>query len=124
MASGTQWEREEVSPKEASVEMRLELGVDGWRDLEPVQEGEFNPTNSGESLKLWGLPGGASGKEPACQCRRHKRCRFDPWVGKIPWRRGNPLQYSCLENPMDRGARWATVPIEGGCTESDTTEVT
>ena len=32
-------------------------------------------------------PGGASGKEPACQCRRHKRCRFDPWVGKIPWRR-------------------------------------
>ena len=34
-----------------------------------------------------GFPGGASGKEPACQCRRHKRCRFDPWVGKIPWRR-------------------------------------
>ena len=30
---------------------------------------------------------GASGKEPACQCRRCKRCRFDPWVGKIPWRR-------------------------------------
>ena len=27
------------------------------------------------------------GKESACQCRRHKRCRFDPWVGKIPWRR-------------------------------------
>ena len=30
--------------------------------------------------------------------------------GKIPWRRhGNPLQYSCLENPMDRGAWWVTV---------------
>ena len=28
-----------------------------------------------------------SGKEPACQCRRHKRHGFDPWVGKIPWRR-------------------------------------
>ena len=27
------------------------------------------------------------GKEPACQCRRHKRCGFDLWVGKIPWRR-------------------------------------
>jgi len=41
---------------------------------------------------------------------RCKRCGFDPWVGKIPWRRhGNPLQYSCLENPMDRGAWWATV---------------
>ena len=34
-----------------------------------------------------GLLGGASGKEPACQYRRHKRQRFDPWVGKIPWRR-------------------------------------
>ena len=28
-----------------------------------------------------------SGKELACQCRRHKRCRFDPWVRKIPWRK-------------------------------------
>ena len=36
------------------------------------------------------VPGGTSGKEPACQCRRHKRHGFDPWVGKIPG--GNPLQ--------------------------------
>ena len=28
-----------------------------------------------------------SGKEPSCQCRRCKRCGFDPWVGKIPRRR-------------------------------------
>ena len=35
---------------------------------------------------------------------------FNPWVSKNPWRRrGDPLQYSCLENPMDRGAWWATV---------------
>ena len=34
-----------------------------------------------------GSPGGSSGKEPTCQCRRRKRCRFDPWVGKIPWKR-------------------------------------
>ena len=27
------------------------------------------------------------GKESACQCRRCKRCEFNPWVGKIPWRR-------------------------------------
>ena len=33
------------------------------------------------------------------------RDRFDSWVGKIPWRNhGNPLQFSCLENPTDRGA--------------------
>ena len=31
--------------------------------------------------------GVASGKEPICQCRRHKRPGFKPWVGKIPWRR-------------------------------------
>ena len=44
-----------------------------------------------QSKKGWiyvyvGLPGGASGKEPTSQCRRHKRFQFDPWVGKIPWR--------------------------------------
>ena len=33
------------------------------------------------------FPGGASGKEPTCRCRRRKRCGFDPWVGKILWRR-------------------------------------
>ena len=138
--------------------------------------------------KTLGFPGGISGKEPACRFRRHKRHRFDPWVGKIPWRRpwqptpvslpgkshgqrrlvatvwgvtksptqlkrlsthvykedprfhfplfpqisgqiqnallvfylrflrdslgegnGNPLQYSCLANPMDGGAWWAAV---------------
>ena len=32
------------------------------------------------------FPGGASGKESTCQCRRHKRCNFDPWVGKSLWR--------------------------------------
>jgi len=32
-------------------------------------------------------PGGASGKEPSCQHRRRKRCRLDPWIGKISWRR-------------------------------------
>ena len=36
---------------------------------------------------LWGFLGGATGKEPTGQCRRHKRHRFDPWVGKILCRR-------------------------------------
>ena len=59
---------------------------------------------------LWGFPGGASGKELACQCRAHERHGFDPGARKIPWRREcNPFQYSCLENPMDRGAWWARV---------------
>ena len=37
--------------------------------------------------KRAGFPGGTSGKEPTYQCRRLKRRWFDPWVGKIPWRR-------------------------------------
>ena len=61
-------------------------------------------------MNLGGLPSGASGKEPACQYRRLRTCRFDPCVGKIPWRRAcNPFHYSCLENPTGRGAWWATV---------------
>ena len=57
-----------------------------------------------------GFSGGTSGKETICQCRRCKRLGFDPWVEKIPGGgNGNPLQYSCLGNPMDRGAWWATV---------------
>ena len=59
-----------------------------------------------------GFPGDANDKKkkkkhPACQCRT---CGFNPWVKKIPrGGHGNPLQYSCLENPMDSGAWWAQV---------------
>ena len=57
---------------------------------------------------IQGLPGDSDGKEPACQCRR-------PGFHSLAWEdspgegHGNPLQYPCLENPMDRGAWWATV---------------
>ena len=38
------------------------------------------------------------------------RPRFDPWVRKIPWsREWQPLQYFCLENPLDKGAWLAIV---------------
>ena len=52
---------------------------------------------------------GGSVEGSACQCRRHG---FNSWVGKIPWRRnGIPLQYFSQENPMDRGAWWATARL-------------
>ena len=35
----------------------------------------------------WGFPGGSGGKKSSCQCRRCRRLGFDPWVGKILWRR-------------------------------------
>ena len=68
-----------------------------WDWLTPVEQGPRggNPqTRLGViamslalKKKCLCFPGGASGKEPACQCRRLKRHGFDPWVGKIPWRR-------------------------------------
>ena len=51
-----------------------------------------------------------SGEESAYQCRRRRRGEFNPWLGRSPGEgNSNPLQYSCLENPMDREACPATV---------------
>ena len=53
-----------------------------------------------------GLPRGVRGKESTCQCRRLASI---PESGRSPGvGNGNSLQHSCLGNPMDRGAWWAT----------------
>ena len=53
------------------------------------------------------FPGGSDGKESACNAGD---LSLIPGLGKSPGKgNGNPLQCSCLENPMDRGARGATV---------------
>ena len=55
------------------------------------------------------FPGGASGEEPTRQCRRHRTAGSIPGLGRSPREgHGNPLQYSCLENPMDREGWRAT----------------
>ena len=55
------------------------------------------------------LPGGTSGKELTCQCRRLRDTGSIPGSERSPGEgQGHPLQYSCLENPMDRGAWWTT----------------
>ena len=73
------------------------------------------------TLPTRGFPGGASGKDPACQRMRYRRSWLDPSVGQIPWRRKwQATECSCLEIPMDRGAWQAAV--HGGRTEPDTTE--
>ena len=64
----------------------------------------------------WDFPGGTLGKESTCQCRRCKQSMFDLWDEKIPWRRKwQPLQYSCLENSMDRGAWQGNSPWSPKC---------
>ena len=50
------------------------------------------------------------GKEPACKCRRCRRLKFDPWSEKSPeGGHDNPLQYSCLQNRIDKEAWWVIV---------------
>ena len=60
-----------------------------------------------------GLPQWLSGKESICSAEDAGNVGSHPWVRKIPWLpwegHGNPLQYSCLDKPMDRGAWWASV---------------
>ena len=58
-----------------------------------------------------GFLGGASGKEPACNAGDTKKdAGLIPGLGRCPGGgNGNPLQCSCLENPMDGGAWRATV---------------
>ena len=59
---------------------------------------------------LVNVPRSAVVKNLVCQCRRYKRCEFNPWVRRSPGgRNGNPPQYSCLGNTMDRGVWQATV---------------
>ena len=70
-----------------------------------------------------GFPGGTSGKESACQCRRPQEMQ----VWSLGWEDPSPgegndnlLQFSSLENSMNKGAWWTT--IHGGYKELDRTE--
>ena len=58
-------------------EMATHSSILAWKIPWMVEPGRF----------LIAFPGGTSSKESTCQCRRCKRCRFDPWVRKIPWSR-------------------------------------
>ena len=63
-----------------------------------------------ESSCLWGFPSGSVGKESACSARDTGDVGLIPgWGRSLGGGNGNPLQYSCLENPTDRRAQPATV---------------
>ena len=63
---------------------------------------------------ILGFPGATGCKEPICQ---YRRCSIPGSGRALGGGHGNPFQYSCLENPMDRGAWWTTVH---GVTKSQT----
>ena len=78
--------------------------------LEPKARAGTSPHGSTHSLTFRGFPGGASGKELACQYSRRKRCGFNPWVGKVPWRRAwQPTPVFLPGESHGQRAWWATV---------------
>ena len=71
--------------------------------------------NNTNSFIIEGFPGGSDGKEYACNAGDLSSI---PGLGRCPGEgNGNPLQYCCLENSMDRGLQWTTVH---GVTKSQT----
>ena len=67
-----------------------------------------------------GFPGGSVVKNPSANARDAGEVGLIPGLGRSPGGgNGNSLQYSCLGNPMDRGAWWATVD---GIPKSDLTK--
>ena len=63
-----------------------------------------------ESEKEWAFQVSLAVKNPAANAGDTRDMGSIPWWGRSPGGgRGNPLQYSCMENLMDRGACWATV---------------
>ena len=92
---------------EAVVAVYLEDA--GSLDWGRESENEVKKTFRTCSRKSWASQW-CSGKESACQFRRCRRQSFDPGWGRSPGGgNSNPLQCSCLGNPMDRGARQAIV---------------
>ena len=82
---------------------------------------EYFSIFSTPSFLFFYFPDGSSGKEPTCQSRTFRRCRFNPWVGKIPWMRKwqpTPIILSGISH-----GQWSLVGYSPySWKESDTTE--
>ena len=96
----------------------MDLPDPGIKPMFPALQADSLPTEL-SGFTQWSCQSGAS--LVAQVVKRQLAVRetgFDPWVGKIPWRKeGYPLQYSGLENSMDGGAWRAT---DHGVTKSRT----
>ena len=74
-------------------------------------------------IPILGFPGGDSGKKSTCQCRKHKRCWFDPWVGAIPWRRKWQLTPVFLPGKIPWTEEPSGLQFQGGHKDSDMTKL-
>ena len=91
-----------------------------WRTL-PLNHETFSGAHVKRSVML--AYSGASGKEPACQCTRHRRPGFSPWAEKIPWRRS--WQSTPVFLPGEsHGQRSLVGYSPWGCKGLDKTEIT
>ena len=76
----------------------------------------YNNSNQDLLHTSWPCSCMSHGKESTCQYKRGKRCGFDPWVGKIPWKKKwQPSLVFLPGKSMDTGAWWA---IAHGVTKS------
>ena len=87
----------------------------GWRSLVGYSPWGHKESDTTEQLHFTsqgkrGFPGGSVVKNPPVNAGDARILGSVPGLGRSPGEgHGNPLQYSCLENPMNRGAWWATV---------------
>ena len=87
-----------------------------WSSPSPFLDTVFKllmPAHEAQSYQIpvppWGIPSWLSGKELACQCRRYKRCGFNPWVGKIPRRKWQPTPVFLPGKSQEQRSLAATV---------------
>ena len=89
------------------LDQQLCRGMQGDQNLSLDLETLTSAIRDTHINKCLGFPDGSEVKVSACNVGELGSI---PGLGRFPGEgNGNPLQYSCLENPMDRGAWWATV---------------
>ena len=97
------------SPEETTEMRGLSCGpwMGPWDIREKVRNMKKLRNLFNNGVSILGVPRRLMGEESTCR----QDTSFDSWVERSPGGRGNPLQDSCLENPVDRGAWRATVHV-------------